>query len=248
MSRLVRFYPMTWRRRYEAEMLQLLDKRPRTPREALDLIRGAIDAHLHPELVSDARQPWTHRIPGLLATSAGLIWASFWVRALLVAPGEEWGDGFGIAVLLMFLCVPGDYMLANARQIAIGVVAAISGIVLAWSLPWSIGDGLLNGAAGATACLVVGGGMLGLAAMRAGIGRRGRWIVTAGAVLLPAAIATPILIGIGAAGLNNPVALLGMVLPYGIAWMLIGLRMTLRGSATITDPPNNVFAQEVHAQ
>ena len=63
MSRLVRFYPMTWRRRYEAEMLQLLDKRPRTPREALDLIRGAIDAHLHPELVSDARMLMARQSP-----------------------------------------------------------------------------------------------------------------------------------------------------------------------------------------
>jgi hypothetical protein len=42
-------YPLAYRRRYGDEMRALLDDRPATQRIVLDLIRGALVAHLHPE-------------------------------------------------------------------------------------------------------------------------------------------------------------------------------------------------------
>jgi hypothetical protein len=47
-SRWLRLYPRAWRRRYEAEMLAVLEARPLTNRVRLDLVRGALDANLHP--------------------------------------------------------------------------------------------------------------------------------------------------------------------------------------------------------
>lgn len=51
MSALLRLYPRPWRDRYEAELLEVLAARPPSVRAAVDLVRGAVDAHLHPELV-----------------------------------------------------------------------------------------------------------------------------------------------------------------------------------------------------
>jgi hypothetical protein len=48
---LVRFYPPEWRRRYGEELKGLLGTQQVTVSLALDLARGALDAHLHPELI-----------------------------------------------------------------------------------------------------------------------------------------------------------------------------------------------------
>lgn len=50
MNRLLRLYPARWRTRYAQEMSELLEERPMTVTAGVDLIRGAIDAHRHPEL------------------------------------------------------------------------------------------------------------------------------------------------------------------------------------------------------
>ncbi len=52
MKRLVELYPRRWRERYGAELAEFLTRRPLVLTTALDLLRGAIDAHLHPELVA----------------------------------------------------------------------------------------------------------------------------------------------------------------------------------------------------
>ena len=49
MSRhLLKLYPEAWRRRYEREMAALLEEAPPGLRAQLDLLRGALLAHLHP--------------------------------------------------------------------------------------------------------------------------------------------------------------------------------------------------------
>lgn len=75
MRSLIRLYPRRWRERYEAEILDLLAERPASIADGLDLVRGAFDAHLHPQAHGSrpAAQPLTHRIPGLLALAAGLL-------------------------------------------------------------------------------------------------------------------------------------------------------------------------------
>ncbi len=245
MSRLLRLYPSTWRERYEAEFRLVLQQRPVGLRGSADIVLGAIDAHLHPELIAASPLPWTHRLPGLLAMGAGLIWSWFFVHVLLAAPGEEWGTSLGYAVLLMFIAVPGDYMAAHGRRIGVTIVAIVVAMFLGRALPWNVAEGLLNQLAGLTAWFLVGAGMLTLVGIRAGIGPRARWVLVSATVVLPAVVGIPILGGFGLGDRGGAAAMLAAVLPYGLAWTLLGLRMILRGSATIRDTPSNPRATGV---
>lgn len=247
MSRLVRLYPAAWRERYEAEFIRVLHERPVDRRDSIDVVLGAVDAHLHPELIGAAPQPWTHRLPGLLATGAGLIWTWFFIRVLTAAPEDEWGGGIGFAVLLMLIVLPGDYLMAFGRRIGAVIVAIVAAMILGRLLPWSVADGLLNQTAGVTAWLLVAAGMLTLVAIRAGIGPAARWLLLAVAVLIPATVGIPILGGFGLGDRGGAAAMVVATLPYGLAWALLGLRMTLRGSATIEDTPPDPRATEVPA-
>src|SRR5207253_6150725 len=51
---LLRFYPARWRERYGEEVADLLATEPPSVPRVVDLLRGLIDAHLHPELVDSA--------------------------------------------------------------------------------------------------------------------------------------------------------------------------------------------------
>ncbi len=47
---LLRLYPQVWRDRYEEEFLVVLASRPFSLLEGIDILQGALDAHLHPYL------------------------------------------------------------------------------------------------------------------------------------------------------------------------------------------------------
>ena len=47
---LLRLYPLPWRQRYEEEVGALVDDAPLSVSLVVDLVRGAFDAHAHPEL------------------------------------------------------------------------------------------------------------------------------------------------------------------------------------------------------
>jgi hypothetical protein len=55
MNRLVALYPAAWRARYGDEFEALLATRPRSPREWVDIVRGAADAHLRPQVPAPQR-------------------------------------------------------------------------------------------------------------------------------------------------------------------------------------------------
>ena len=46
----MRLYPHSWRERYEEECLAMLEQRPISLLDGIDLFFGVLDAHLHPEL------------------------------------------------------------------------------------------------------------------------------------------------------------------------------------------------------
>jgi hypothetical protein len=222
MSRLVRLYPQAWRDRYEDEFLSLLTERPPTLGDVLDTVRGAVDAHLNPQ--GDAEPlPWTHRVPGLLALIAGAMWTAVFLAFVL------WQDAawtvaslVPLSLLLMFLSLPGDYMAAHGRRIAMALGVLGLCIVIA-NLPYSQ-PGVVAGVGGWLFAL---GGMLTLAAIRAEIG-------------------FPVAFGLGNLS-EDESWVLASLLPYGLAWLLIGLRMAIRGSATIIDLPMNPTEPEVRA-
>ena len=241
MSRLVRLYPEAWRDRYEDEFLALLAERPPTFGDVVDTVRGAVDAHLHPQGEVEP-SPWTHRVPGLLALIAGAMWCAV-VLAFVLWQEGGWAVAilFPVSFLLMFLSLPGDYMAAHGRRIAIGLGLVGLCIVVA-NLPYSLATAI----AAIVGYLIALGGMLMLAAIRAEIGPSGRWVLLFLAVVLPAAIGFPMALGLGTIS-ENETWVLGLLLPYGVAWILIGLRMAVRGSATIIDLPASPGEPEVRA-
>jgi hypothetical protein len=241
MTRLVRLYPRAWRDRYEDEFLALLAERPPTLGDLVDTVRGALDAHLNPQGEVEP-SPWTHRIPGLLALIAGAMWSAI-VLAFVFWQNGAWAVAalFPLSLLLMFLSLPGDYMAAHGRRIAIALGVVGLCIVTA-NLPWS----WITAAAGIGGYLFALGGMLTLAAIRAEIGPSTRWVLLVLAVILPAAIGFPVAMGLGNLT-ESEYWLLGLLLPYGLAWVLVGLRLAVRGSATLTELPTSPIEPEVQA-
>ncbi len=228
MTRLVRLYPRLWRDRYEAELLALLEDRPPSPLDRIDLVRGALDAHLNP--ATDAvPMPWTYRLPGLAALATGALW----VVAFVVGSfdnGTATGSLVAFALLLMFISLPGDYLAAHARRTAIGIGALTLAIVLFNLSPWPMAFFIYVAAA-----IVFLSGTLSLAAIRADIGSTARWRLVWGAVVLPALVLLLVLTtGLVPQHTATSFVLLGV--PYGLAWALIGVRMTVRGSQTLVDP------------
>lgn len=53
---LLRLYPRAWRQRYEDEFAALLEHHTTSPRLILDIILGAIDAHLWPRVSAAGRE------------------------------------------------------------------------------------------------------------------------------------------------------------------------------------------------
>lgn len=100
MGRLVRLYPSAWRDRYEAEFLDLLAERPPTLRDRLDIVRGAFDARLHPQVVASAdREPPADRRPALAAVASGLCWIA--AAASLGLQGSPWPYREGMPAMFL---------------------------------------------------------------------------------------------------------------------------------------------------
>ncbi len=63
---LLRLYPRVWRARYEEEFLVVLASHPFSVCEGIDVMRGALDAHLHPHL-GTATMPSSERMRQMFA-------------------------------------------------------------------------------------------------------------------------------------------------------------------------------------
>ncbi len=61
---LVRAYPRSWRERYGDEVLAWVEEGGLGPARALNLLRGALDARLHPELVGEGSIRMVERLRG----------------------------------------------------------------------------------------------------------------------------------------------------------------------------------------
>lgn len=161
-----------------------------------------------------------------------------------VAPASDLGSPMMWGLMLMFLSLPGDYVAAHGRRIGIGIVLTGVSFVSAPILAWST----LSLVLGSGAVLGVLGGMLGLAAIRAGIGPRTRWLLILLTVALQVAAGMGVSSGVLQIGPDESsarLAVAALVAPYGLAWVLLGSRMTIRGARTILDPPLNPIQPEV---
>jgi hypothetical protein len=113
MRALLHLYPRAWRERYGDELVALLEDRPPSPLDLVDLVRGAFDARLHPQLpgaqpaTPERKNPMSDRLPGFAAIGGGLLFLSG-VAMVGLAPLPTF-DGYretGLALPAILLGLP----------------------------------------------------------------------------------------------------------------------------------------------
>jgi hypothetical protein len=130
---LLRLYPARWQRRYATEMDALLADDPPGIRARIDLVGGAIDAHLHPW--------WVPAWPVVAAAIGGVAWTFAGAVALGQPAPPDW-PGYLVETLPVFLAAAPLLLLAtlgastrlgprDPRAVRVGRPVAVIGW-LAW--------------------------------------------------------------------------------------------------------------------
>jgi len=231
MSRLIGLYPGPWRARYEAELRDLLAARPLGLTGRLDLVAGAIDAWLHPELVApgtaDRRPSARVRLAGLAAVAGGALWLAMSMAQVVLASSGRDADltvAGWVMMLLMAVAALGATPPGWTRAVGAGILLAALlfgvGVVLPWELKPLPVVALL---------LVVFGGLLSITTLRTGLSRGVQGAIVAVGFGLP----FPVVIA-GLAGLLPvlgwaPIVLLPLLAVYGGAWLVVGGLLLLDG-------------------
>jgi hypothetical protein len=196
---ILRLYPGPWRRRYGPEVAALLDARPPGLRDRLDLLAGALDAHLHPM----AAASW----PVVAAASGGIAWTFAGAIALGQPAPPDW-PGYLAETLPVFVgAVPllglaaigvstrlGDRDPAAARlgrPIVVGASLAWAGLLAIATANLGAGAPLAIAATGVAAGLL----LLGVALLAAGDGRPGLALLAAALCLVIPAPWAPVAYG-----------------------------------------------------
>ena len=125
----LRLYPRRWRARYGDEMAALLQDRPPTSRDRMDLLRGAVDAWLHP--------PTPSLVPPIAALIAGGLWTM-------------------LATIVLLQPVPVDWPGYVLEVVPLAFVAVIFLAVAVLGLALRLGDGAGRAATLAAALAVIG--------------------------------------------------------------------------------------------
>lgn len=186
-------------------MLAVLDARPPGGRDTIDLLRGALDAHLHPSAPS--------RVPGQAALLAGAAWTVV-AMAVLVEPA------------------PPDWPGYLAWTLPVALVGVVAGLVASLGLALRLGDGPGRLARFAVSGLVVG--LLALAVALAVAIAGGPYGAATGAAATAAAVGT-VATGLVLLRTGDPggVALMviggAAVLPPPGAWLVLGAAWTVTG-------------------
>jgi hypothetical protein len=210
-SRLIALYPAAWRRRYGDELASVLEVERLTMADRVDLVRGAIDAHLHPNRPSP--------LPAVAALTAGAIWTAHAIALATQPVPLDW-PGYlfeALPLALLGVAVLGPAMVGLWLRVGdddgaigrLGLVIGIAGLAL-WFvalLAASLGIDYGAGTAIAATVAMVGTAMVGLALA----GRR--------SPLLGGLVAGAALAGVAPPGIGWPL--------FGAAWSAIGIRFLL---------------------
>jgi hypothetical protein len=151
MSAILRLYPRAWRERYGDELVALLEEHPASPLDHIDLIRGAFDARLQPQVPGtdvalEQEIPVNQRQLGVAAAIGGIAWIVAVVSFnVLPATPEGYVDmslaipglAVGIAMIGIALGELGTRR-GSATSARTGHIMAVISVVLAGSLfmPW----------------------------------------------------------------------------------------------------------------
>jgi hypothetical protein len=188
---LLRLYPSWWRERYGEEMAALLEARPPDARARLDLLRGALDAHV--------RSPDPDR-GSRLTIAAALVAGAAWTVAGVASVGgpvpPDWPGYLDstlpvaaigvVAILIASLGVARLAWSSSGPILELVVLATVAGH-LAWAVALVVAAlggpyGAVTAIAQTTAAIATIG--LGLTLIRANAHPIGEAVVVAGTVLL----------------------------------------------------------------
>lgn len=228
MSALVRLYPRPWRERYETEFLALLASRPPSIGDRVDIVRGAVDARLHPELSGGGGERPGRTPPERIAAAASLAAGALWLAwfGLIVRDFRGWGAGeMESAAVAMALSVGAALTLAVAHVFvayaAQGVMRPVGGIGASIAVVAFV---LTAFGGGATAYFALVGSAM-LAAALSGRGLPASLAIgwTASALLMLAVLVAFI------AGQGRDLGLLPLGFLYGASWVVVGAYIGLRG-------------------
>lgn len=171
MTSLIRLYPRAWRARYGDELEDLVGSRKLGMSGTFDMLRGAVDAHRHPELVDPGikgETPWSAGVSrqrladlavarrlGLAAWAGAIAWIAGWVIAAngpIVADGDtsyRSGDAGApvifLAVALLSAGLIGQLIriAPRARLTRVGALVAVF-VGPLWAMsPWVLVLGLI---------------------------------------------------------------------------------------------------------
>jgi hypothetical protein len=239
MTVLLSLYPKEWRTRYGEEFAELLAERPPSLRDRLDIVRGALDARVHPQIAASA--PDAGRVSDRFGIAPLLGLAAFVGALLIAANGPLMYDDYGsyrdgmaalpFFVLAFVLLSVGLYrVIEGLPDTAVGARAAgwtaiVAGLI--WSFaPWLMPVGL--------------GFLLGTLGLAIGAQRAGIWPTWA-LVVLVAALAIPA--GLFAATLFLPwYALRGSGLNLVLAFACIGVPWPLVAGMLLRGAPRRIPA------
>jgi hypothetical protein len=247
--RYVGLYTAAWRRRYGDEFQALLEDRPPRLRDALDIARGAIDAHFSGQLPG-GRSGMFMRFMGLAAIFAGV--------ALFLAflPSEWYVEGWGPApafghILFYPLALVGAFGLHLAQTRVRPNVAwpafialVLGGFVGSSSVGLSMwGGGIPASDFGPFQAigLWVGSAVMGAAVLAIGV--IPRFVGLAFVVGSMLAMIGPITgDGLTSSGILTALSRLGVVI-YAMGWILAGLSLQFAASVQGGSDPMTTVAQ-----
>jgi hypothetical protein len=130
---MLRLYPRAWQERYRDEVNAHLEQRRATPATALDLLLGALDAHLAPTypLARSAAGPvWAPRVrlSNRLVFWAFPVFLAVWSLLRLIDADGPWSPALGVAIIGSVASTVGAVAATASAlaTIAAGVVLAVA--------------------------------------------------------------------------------------------------------------------------
>ena len=257
MNALVRLYPKAWRERYGGELDDLLAYRAIGTAGRLDLVRGVLDAHRHPELVDPSvpdpaatapvsRQRFEDlrvaRRLGIGTLVGAIVWIVGWIVAangpLVVDGDHSYRDGAAAmpivlgSMILLSVGLIGQLIRLPAQAI-VARVGAFVGLLAApiWALaPWVALSGM---------ALLAGLVLLALSAWW-----RGAWNANATVGILVSIVAGLVLAVIPMVGLTPLVPsadpMVMIVLAFMPIWLIVGGTLLTLPTLIEPDPTGEV--------
>jgi hypothetical protein len=230
-SRLLGLYPEAWRERYGAEFRDLLEARPPTLRDRLDIVVGAIDARVNPQVGAtppmDRVVTAADRVLALAAVTAGALFGT-WATAIAVA-APRWGSPIAVPDAVVdaaygALWLATIFFIGVLFGLAHRYASVFTGVGLAGALVAAVGYAIGLAGAAPLGIVMAAGGTLALTPSIA----RGLASWPLAITFALATLAVPgAMYGFAASG-GQATWLFVFLLPLGPAWMLMG-RNLLRG-------------------